>query len=370
MGDVPEFMHFAMQNMYPVFLGARLDAPIRNLAGAYAQVIGELGEPIYANKLAMTGAWQALQKGSIEKLKAKGIIPPERTAEYLEIVRRTYSKSPTSQAISHANDRVNNAMMSLFTLSEQAARATTHFMGEGLATDLASALKKGGASLTKDEAAATRVFNSHFSALDRRAVGKMLAEDNLDGVKELMSARLVAKTQFNYNRANASAFAREVGPYFAMFTKWPTAIAGDVANIVLNPNAPAAVRARRVATKYLAPLAVFGAIGQLLPGEKEFGEREDYENVRGSSTVEQRMAAYTLGKGAMYKYAPITAPFGGSLGASPMYDTAKKVLVAGLKDADAKDKLLGFTSAAAPLIPTGVLFKFANDIHGIFTNPE
>ena len=392
--ELPSSIHAAMQNMYPVFLGARVDAPLRNMYGAASQLYGEIGDASYTAKLMTRANFRLFaSKGAMEELRSKGILNPERTQEYMDIIKRTYGKSPTRQSMAHATDWVNNKAMTLFTLSENLNRAVSHFMAEGIASDLSSAFAKAGKGLTSDEVAATKYFNNSVSQLDRRAVGKMLEAGDLEGAKTLTSRRLVAKTQFNYNPANASAFAREAGPYLSMFTKWPTAVGGDMANIILNKNSPVALRARKVMQKYVAPLMVAATVGQMLPGEKEVSNGlPANEQLRGKDTVGQRALGYAIGKGDLTSYAPTTSPLqavasmnpvevkyhegygyglaprrntSGGLGSSPVWETAKAVTAAALKQADIHDKAVGVAKAAAPLIPMGVLFKFAYDMNAI-----
>lgn len=381
LASLPDVAHLAMENMYPVYLGGRIDAPIRNLTGAAAQVWGEIGDTRYTAHLLWAGGAMTMKRGrtGINELIDKGFIQADHNAEWAETARRVFVNNPAVRGSRYTAD----AAMFFFRWSEKLARATTYNMADAMTGDLAGAISKKGVGLAADEASALMAARRMFSAMDNHQIEKFVAEGSVSGVRDIVTKRLMAKTQFNYNKANASEFAREAGPYLSMFTKWPTAIAGDLKNRMTDRTKPIDKRLGGVAYKYLLPFMLLGAVGQLLPGETETQRGDDYgipvgDQVRGPDTVSQRFMEKVLGAGAISGYAPVQAvsPFvpgaQGNIFMSPLYSATKKLLMAATREADTKDRLAGISREAAPFVPFGSVTKLMFDINYVLTgyNPS
>lgn len=373
--DLPSALHGVMANMYPVFLGGRIDAPLRNFTGAYAQLFGEMGDATYANRLMGLGAARTLRGGAkgMANLTDRGIVPVDRVTEWADSIRRSRSKTLA------ASQKFGEFSMSVFSWSERTARSITYHAGDAMSQDLVSALAKRGVDLTAHEASAFKASRRMFSVMDNKAIAQLAAAGDIDGVRDIVTKRLIAKTQFNYNKANASAFAREAGPYLSMFTKWPMSIAGDIKTRLTDRTVPFEKRVGGVAYKYMLPLMLLGAAGQALPGEQETKLSEDWgvpagKQVRGPDTTGQRLMEKTLGAGKLSDYAPVmaTKPFipgtTASVFQAPLGSSIGKVFNAATKqDVDMQDRLLGVAKEAAPFMPFGSAVKLFFDVNYVLT---
>jgi len=92
--------------------------------------------------------------------------------------------------------------------------------------------------------------------------------------KELASY-LIATTQFHYNKATTSELARTIGPVLATFSKWPSAVAGDM---MYNWEREGATRGTIVnMRKYLLPYIAAASAQQILLGSpSDMTDEEKY----------------------------------------------------------------------------------------------
>jgi hypothetical protein len=142
-------------------------------------------------------------------------------------------------------------------------------------------------------------------------------------VESLIARNLLAETQFNYNRTSLSEYGRYMGPIFSVFSKWPTAIAGD---IIEKYKGGQTIRA---AQKYLGPLSVLYAIDffvapSTLPGA--LGEAAQSTS-RTDWTESDRMKHFLVGSG-FRSWSPVSAA--GSVITGDIFQSPGVQIVSGL----------------------------------------
>jgi hypothetical protein len=105
----------------------------------------------------------------------------------------------------------------------------------------------------------------------RDALSVALAAKDQKQVSELLQTYLSTKTVFNYDRPSMSAFARDLGPMFGAFMRFPTEAAGDVSYLLSRKDLTGLDKLRYGTGKYAGFLAL-GAIANsyylsLCPGQ-------------------------------------------------------------------------------------------------------
>jgi hypothetical protein len=140
-------------------------------------------------------------------------------------------------------------------------RAVTLGVADQMISDLMRNSKLAQAALTK------------FPTVIQSEIQKSLVAGNEQAAHRVLAEYLNAATQFNYNRASLSEFGRTMGPLFSTFTKWPSAIAGDIVQEYRDRGIMGG--SIRNAEKYIAPLLLLQVFDSAILGEGSDSELSD-----------------------------------------------------------------------------------------------
>jgi len=223
---VPQVGQFAQAQLYPYFLGLRPDAVVRNMTQPYMLTIPSIStNPAYAMKLfgrnlhrSVTGlGGQIFNSKTVKALEKKGWLPPDPTPGQFRTLSQGLQKSGVIRKGARGLlDFTNNLAMIGYQQSDLANRIVTYGVGQDLAVDI----MKGHKTALK--------YLQNMPPSYRKKAKEALAAKDYDILEDTVLDHLMATTQFNYNRASMSAYGREMGPFFAQFSKWPTAIGADL----------------------------------------------------------------------------------------------------------------------------------------------
>jgi hypothetical protein len=251
LGAAPELLTTMNQSMYNSFLGLSPRAAIQNMTQPILATVPELGWAYGSKKL--LGAYRDLlhlgagaEKGLQVKLnevtaprfgkkagdtisaadfRTKLLATGKSTQQFNQEMAREHSshlqKYGAWRGAEKAFNKWNTASMQLFEGAENINRSTTSLMATSVARDLLG-------HTTPKDAEAAQVFVRNMGPAYRAEVGKALMNKDAGKVTELLSNYLIGKTMFDYNRLTMSEYGRFMGPMFSVFTKWPTAVAGDI----------------------------------------------------------------------------------------------------------------------------------------------
>lgn len=274
MSQVPEFMTFMQQQLYPYYMGLRVDNVFRNLTQPYTMTASLVG---------MDNVFSA-QKKVVEDF-AKGLDPMaaiknRRFADFF-----TYSPTKFLQgkdavsgyqqfeAIGWAQDGLlsafhpqnkvrkvidglNNTAMYLYTKSDTINRMVTWNAAGNWA-------KKAVDPETGAKYAARALAD--MPASYARPLRKAVVERNEELAHDLMARYSLATTQFNYDRISMNEYGRFMGGMFSMFTKWPASIGGEIAYRARKEGwRGIGPKDRAMFMKYYGPLVAFGMMSGTL----------------------------------------------------------------------------------------------------------
>lgn len=262
---MPETLGWTLSHYYSNLLGASPKSVIRNGVQIYQTAIPELG----------LGEGAPLVQRAINK-SLKNIVSSKIGVEEFLTTRNLSDKidmeavlSPMRSAVREAIgtdvpvvvlDKIANTAMWAFSKADQMNRYFAWHVGQELAEEIA----KGGAVK----------FLAGMPAGAKAEVKDMLLRGATPELKEYMSRYIVAKTQFNYTRADLSKFGHEFGSAVNMFMKWPSTVGADVFNTW---------RAKQdndlavgVTEKYFFPYAMYVGAEALLRANDMSGPLKDF----------------------------------------------------------------------------------------------
>lgn len=137
--------------------------------------------------------------------------------EMLEAMREGLMTSAASSKIRGFIQQYSDAMLFAYQRTEWINRFIAYKSGQEL-----------GSLIQKGDKAALRYLGTEIPPSWRKKIIKMSNDGDLAGVQSEMANWLVDTTILNYNRAALSEYGRTMGPFFSMFTKWPTSISADL----------------------------------------------------------------------------------------------------------------------------------------------
>jgi hypothetical protein len=222
LAESPDMFQNMVLNVYPNFLGASPRAAIQNLTGGLYMMIPELGF-IYGTRAVVPAYLKALanvgKESYREQLERAGFLAPQWTTELREAIRTGRPPGLVGQSA----EKLSNAVMWMFEFSERINRAVAYETGKFLAKDAAAGDKL-----------ALKYLNTMPERI-RKDTLKYLAkkddEKSLEKAQDLITRYLADRTLFSYNRITSSELSRAIGPLFSMFSKYPSAISGRIADI-------------------------------------------------------------------------------------------------------------------------------------------
>lgn len=278
--ELPQFMQYAQAQLYPYFLGLRVDAVVRNLTQPYLLTLPEIGgNAAYRTKLIMESIPQSISgmftgnkinKKVFEELANKGWLPPDPTpGQFQQLRKGIESGGAIKKGSKKFLEMANTLAMIGYQQSDLANRVVTLSVGKRLAKDIIKGNKD---ALT---------YVQKLPPSYRRQVTDALKSGDNELVQDRVLDHLMATTQFNYNRASMSEYGREMGSAFSQFSKWPTAIGADIFDGYdaakfekLKGGTRLPSNTRRVLTKYLAPYMMLSGANAVFFGEEGPTERQ------------------------------------------------------------------------------------------------
>jgi len=93
-------------------------------------------------------------------------------------------------------------------------------------------------------------FQGHVSPGTLRNMRRALDKGDHQGAQDAFTDYFMAKTQLIYGKVGMHEFGRDMGPYFSMFTAWPSYVYSDVFDKLSQK------QFTKVASKYIAPYMV------------------------------------------------------------------------------------------------------------------
>lgn len=248
----PRFINGLLQQCYPSFLGLHNPAAaVTNLVSPLFTTLPEVG-------------WNY---GAVKVLKAYFDVPFIRTGKLKGILEQAGFKGaewstdiaselgdPLSQgALKVGKDLIekyNSFMMSAFSASENINIYVGMHVGDSIAKDLF-------AGKNADDVAH---FLSRLQEGVRTRVLSAYKAGNQEAVSRILQQHMIAKTVLNYDRANMASFARAGGPMFSMFTRWPTAVTGDMLEQFQMKGVVGG--STEILRKYIAPLVMLSIVNE------------------------------------------------------------------------------------------------------------
>ncbi len=233
--------------IYPNYLGLNPRAFVRNLTQPYTMTTRELGVGIPGDVLAFNSTRKVMAnpKKAMKKYSELGLLdvrnPKPADFEGLKSGLSSYFKNNKwARRFDRFLDGYSDAVMKMYTTSDTINRLVTAQMSE----DIAKLLKSGKTKWLKN--APDQVKNKIQEQLNENA--------SVDELTQTVGKWLQTKTQLSYSKDDMYEFGREMGPMFAMLSKWPTSVTSDIATKIMKDGKAGAARA---ASKYLAPFALF-----------------------------------------------------------------------------------------------------------------
>jgi hypothetical protein len=275
--------------------------------------------------------------GVISHARSLGLTKGERPESLKRLMRSEFVKqNRTLELTGDAIDKATNLAMKFFEFSEAANRTftrgiATHIVESGQALKYLHILPEG----------YKKQVQTLSAELSRRPGDAQIANE----LQDIYQRQLISGTMFNYDKATASRFVREMGPIFGMFTKWPSSIAGKMANSYLEGGVTGFTK--HTGTVYLAPLAALSGLQMAIDSGMDWDE----DSLRREALV---------GKEGLASAAPIQSAKGllsGEMFSPPAYSTTKQVVTG----------LAGAATGEAPEeeVPKAAL-KAAADIYRSF----
>jgi hypothetical protein len=242
----------------------------------------------------------------LKELVAKGYAPPKFTGEARTQLEKSVRSSVVGEQIVKNYQELTDRMMFFYQAADTVNRMTTVNIGKQLA---------------KDFVAGDAVAKKMVSRMGRGYQAKIARAANADEVEHLIIDQLLSTTQFNYDKISLSEFGRELGPVFAVFTKWPTSIAGDIVSTMQNQNRTKADRLATVSMKYLGPLMAAGMLDYAIWGEDS-----------GPETAREKALIGSGGFSDWMPHTALTSIASGGIMSPPMVKQGVRLLPAMLSD--------------------------------------
>jgi hypothetical protein len=229
LAEWPRIFNGALQQLYPNFLGLHnWKSAVVNSMQPFTSMVPEMGQ-IYGTTKAMKAyarVARMMKEGKlVDTLKAEGFRGAEFSTDLQSVIHDTLLANPILRKSRDALNKANSLTMTLFSAAENINIAVAVETGRDVARDLFKAAQ---GQLGAMESGHVQAFVSRMQEGPRRILLRALEKGDIAAAQELLARYMVGKTVLNYDRANMASAARYVGPLFSMFTRWPTAVIGDI----------------------------------------------------------------------------------------------------------------------------------------------
>jgi len=262
---LPDFGSWLGSQVYANYLGFSPKAVLRNLGQTQTTTATEIGGK-YGHKKAIKASMELLQakaKGiDLEAaLQAKGYSPGKYIGEGLDVVHSSLRNSIIGKPVIGIEKLAETAMY-FYGKSDVINRYSTMKISESVFGDIRTAIKKAGKELTKDESEAIRFFKE-LNTGTKQNLKRLMVAGKFEEAQHELTVNMLSKTQFNYGRHALHQFGQDYGRVVSMFTKWPSMIYADIADII------ATKRYSVVITRYIAPMVLLASLDQALGDKKD-----------------------------------------------------------------------------------------------------
>lgn len=339
---LPEIIADMNRQIYPNLLGMSPRALIMNLTQPIVKTAPELGNQ-YGYTAVFRGALNAAANYTnyVNKIKEKGFQPADFVRKYSRYMANDIRRNALYAIPNEIANIMGDAAMFLYTKTDTINRAITAATADVMANDIMRGSKL-----------ATNALDEFPKAI-RNAAKRAKSKEELS---DILGTHLNARTQYNYNRLSLSEFGRTMGPYFSVFSKWPTATAGDIINDARNKGALKA--GTETMTKYIAPLMLLQSADILMFGydpDKPWQENEDNKS---------DIAKKLFGRAGLSQSAPLGSVEGiitGDFWTPPAIDAAMKGLVIPTMQGDTGKLAKGLDTTVNNFAPGSVWVRFLTD---------
>lgn len=345
---LPDVLQDMNRQIYPNLLfSAR--ALIQNSTQLFTKTAPELGNA-YGNAAILRGAIHTLlnRKQQLARVERLGFQPAEFVSKYRQAVSDGIRRSSLYSLPSEALSKAGEYSMKLYTWLDAMNRSIALSTADIMAHDLGRGNKFAQKALSK------------MPSTVRKQVALAQSPEE---IANIIGSHLNASTQYNYNRASMSEYGRTLGPLFSVFSKWPTATAGEIIHELrvggkLKGSA-------RVAEKFLAPLVMLQIADYLVFGENlnPFGEDAKEKSER---------AKMLFSKAGLSQTAPIGSLKGivtGDFFTPPLIDAVVKSTVVPILTGNQAELKAGLVSSIQNYMPLSGYIRFlSDDLPTIITN--
>lgn len=245
---IPDFAGWLNTQVYPSYLGANVPAIVRNMTQTFATGAPELGGT-WGYKL--TAGALARTVGKARKVGFSGLESELRDLRLTGATTRAEfvdARPGVAGRLRRSADAVNEWSMGAYQRTDVANRAISLEMGREWAKQVQAG--------RPEALAAIRGLSAGAKAEVRRQGGLQAMDEAQLG--NFLGDYLIGKTQFRYGKEQMSQFGREFGRAFSMFTKWPTMIGGDMADVLAQRGVRRGLTT--LAQKYMIPYLALQAV--------------------------------------------------------------------------------------------------------------
>ena len=342
----PSLLHDLSLQIYPNTMGWSIRSALQNQLQTLTKTYPELGI-LYGAKNLKTAIFNVAFSRSKYLTKASnwGLLQAEHIAGMEESIAAGIEKSMRFKLPRKILASYTKYAMFLQKFAEDNNRSIAVAAAEKMIIDLRS----GTSSLAMDS---LRKMPTEVQA----TVTALLQSDPLRA-EEMLARHLVAQTQFFYSKASMSDFGHMLGPMFTPFTKWPTAIVGDIAaELSTKKLTPAALR---LAEKYMVPLMALGGMQHLV-----FGDPEKMSDAK-------RLVAGSSGLTGAAPISVINSIWTGDIVQPPMLKILKKGIIDPALRGDTNKASQGFNQLFQTFTPAAGLYRFmAKDLDTFLSAPQ
>lgn len=343
----------ASNNIYPYYLGASAGKAGRNMVANFTTTAPAMSphHQVDAHRRAAAGVkkWvkDRFSNGGYDRvtgtLEREGLAPSDKVFEAEKEFRDGISRSPIGQMGSDFVAAMSRLAMYMYA----GADSTTRYVGRSMAHDVVD-----------DALAGDVAARAHLAATPtgvRRAIDRNLTSGAVDEAKAIYARYINGHTLFNYNKAQMNEFSRSAGWMFAMFSKWPAYVAGDVARQVRAAMGGPSYNGqgiKRLMSKYMIPYITL----------QQIEERELMQELREENPFLSRLTG-----GKLQDAAPLGSILDlGSRGVPPIMAPLAK-LPTSIKQGSPYPLLKQSIDTTLSMMPVGWMVRLMNeDVPGVW----
>jgi len=257
--SIPALTSVAMNAMYATLLAGpksffqNLEQPITKMAVGIGDTIGmDITLRAYTRTAA---AYASIPEAMFRKGTSAGELDTviKTAIDKGQLPAKQFGEAVTKSKASSYQLAVNGAarvFTTLFDKADRITRITALFAGK----ELSERAVKGDAKVLSEFVEGNL---KRFPAVQRE-VRELIKKGDTEKLTDMISDHLLQTEMFVYNTTSKSEFMHKIGPYVAMFSKWPTEILGDVVGGIR------AGDSERTVIRALTPLLQMAAVGTFL----------------------------------------------------------------------------------------------------------